>query len=124
MSLTTVRALTMSTCVLAIAGMIVGSIDGSTGWPVTFGIIAAVAVLCLLVATSVTSRARSADEDTARGGNRASQVGTSSDREALGDELERAIVELCRAGADEESVRGLVGRAIRLGRLIGGDGDR
>ncbi len=124
MSLTTVRALTMSSCVLAIAGMIIGSIAGSTGWPITFGIIAAVAVLCLLVATSVTSESRSTDESASRGRARFDQAGVPVDQEALGHDLERAIAELHMAGADEESLRELVGRAIRLGRLIGGDGRR
>jgi len=38
--------------------------------------------------------------------------------------MERAIADLCGAGADEDALRALVGRAIRLGRLIGADDDR
>ncbi len=118
MSVQAVRAMAISTCVLGIAGMIVGSIAGSAGWPVTFGIISAVAALCLIVATTVTSGSRSA------GGDPAGPKGGPLDHDALGEDVERAIADLCRAGADEDALRALVGRAIRLGRLIGADGDR
>ncbi len=118
MSVQAVRAMAISTCVLGIAGMIVGSIAGSAGWPVTFGIISAVAALCLIVATTVTSGARSA------GRNPPGPEGGPLDREVLGEDMERAIADLCGAGADEDALRALVGRAIRLGRLIGADDDR
>ncbi len=91
---------------MSIAGMIVGSIAGSTGWPVTFGIISAIAALCLIVATTVTSSS------------------LSTLPRNLGEEMEQAIADLQSAGADEDALRSLVGQAFRLGRLIGGDDSR
>ncbi|MGK2957793.1 MAG: hypothetical protein ACSLFB_05215 [Acidimicrobiales bacterium] len=103
---------------MSIAGMIVGSIAGSTGWPVTFGIISAIAALCLIVATTVASSSLSTPPRKALG-----QSSQALD-ENLGEEMEQTIADLQSAGADEDALRSLVGQAFRLGRLIGGDDSR
>lgn len=97
--------------------MIIGSIAGSTGWPVTFGIISAISAICLMVATTVTSSQRALSlggfEEPAR--PTPSQL-TPGEYEALGEAMEQSIAQLCNAGADEQALRALVGQAFRLGR--------
>lgn len=84
-----------------IAGMIVGSIVDNNGVALTFGLVTAVAALCLIVATAVGSP---------RAGNDA----------AAGTEVEDRITALVAAGADESALRDLVSAAVRLGRAAGG----
>ena len=92
------RRVVIAVCVAGIAGMIVSSIADNTGAALTAGLVTAVAVLCLIVATAVTG---------ARG------VGVS---ELLAEEVEERVGALVAAGADEASVRGLVSAAVKLGR--------
>ena len=101
MSPRTVRRVVLGVCVAGIAGMIVSSIADNTGAAMTFGLVTAVAVLCLMVATSVTGAAR---------------VGAESHLEALSDEVETKVAELTEKGADETELRQLVRAAVRLGR--------
>ena len=96
-----VRRLVLAVCVGGIAGMIVSSIADNTGAAMTFGLITAVAVLCLMVATSVTGAAR---------------VGAESHLALLGDQVEQRAAELIERGADEQAVRDLIRAAVRLGR--------
>ena len=81
-----------------IAGMIVGSIADNNGTAITFGLITAVAVLCLILVTAVTNEAAAPTQP------------------ATGEALEGRIQALVDAGADETEVRGLVQDAIDFGR--------
>jgi hypothetical protein len=91
-----------------IAGMIVGSILDNNGIAISFGIVTAVAALCLMLVTSVAppgslarrrSPARHAD---------------AVDPEVAAD-VEARINDLVAGGADERAVRQLVRRAMDLG---------
>jgi hypothetical protein len=93
-----VRRLVIGVCVAGIAGMIVSSIADNTGAALTAGLVTAIAVLCLIVATAVTA---------ARG------VGID---ELLAADVEERVAELVDAGADEAAVRRLVRAAVHLGR--------
>lgn len=98
MTARTVRGLAAAVCVAGIAGMIVSAVAASTGAALTFGLMTAIAVLCSIVATTVT----------------ASRPGPVRQGDpALVDALVRRLVE---AGADEDDVRALVAQAKRLGR--------
>jgi hypothetical protein len=88
-------------CVAGIAGMIVSSIADNNGAAMTAGIVTAVAVLCLIVATSVTGGAR---------------VGAEAHLELLASEVEEQVAVVVAQGAQEEDVRRLVGAAVKLGR--------
>ncbi|MGH9120284.1 MAG: hypothetical protein ACRD0A_21175 [Acidimicrobiales bacterium] len=97
MSARAVRRLVVIVCVGAIAGMIITSIADSTGAAITFGLVAAVAVLCLILVTATagpTAFARRIVDD-----------------EAAAD-VEGRIRSLAAAGADEPALRALV-RAVR-----------
>ena len=83
--------------VVGIGGMVVGSIADNNAVALTFGLIAAAAALCLIVATAVSAEQRSVEE-----------------REA--EEVEVLVGRLVASGADEATVRDLVGAAVRLGR--------
>ncbi len=93
------RRLILVVFVGGIAGMIVGSIADNNGAAVTFGLLTAVAAICLMVVTSVTSRTESTPFD-----------------EARAEEMESRVQELIAAGADEQRVRDLVRDAVLLGR--------
>jgi hypothetical protein len=88
-------------CVGGIAGMIVSSIADNSGAAMTFGLVTAVAVLCLMVATAVTGGAK---------------VGAESHLALLSDQVEEQVDKLVQAGADEGTVRDLVRAAVRLGK--------
>ena len=103
MSPTTVRRAVAVVFVGGIAGMIAMSIADNNGGAVTFGLVTAVAALCLIVVTAVTNPAAT--------GPRSS--------EALAEDVEGRIERLVAAGADEAEVRALVGDAVRLGRSRG-----
>ena len=96
----TVRRVVIAVCVAGVVGMIVSSVADRTGAAMTFGLVTAVAVLCLMVATAVSGPARGGhqrfEEDAAR--------------------VESGVRRLVDAGADEDDVRRLVGDAIALGR--------
>jgi hypothetical protein len=102
LSLRAVRRATLVVCVIGIAGMIVSSATNHNGAAITFGIITAVAIVCSMVATSVAAVPLEVD--------------------AAPDELaaivEGQVVALVEAGAAEDTVRQLVGEAVRLGRTL------
>jgi hypothetical protein len=92
----TVRVAVMVVCAGGIAGMIVGSVANNNAVALTFGLITAAAVACLIVATAVTDRAAPDEGRAAR--------------------VEEMINALIATGADETAVRGLVREAVELGR--------
>lgn len=95
-----VRRLVLVVFVGGIAGMIVGSIADNNGIAITFGLVTAVAAICLMLVTSVTAGAAAPvrfDDAAAR-------------------EVEGRIQSLVDAGADEDAVRDLVRSAVLLGR--------
>ena len=100
-----VRWVVIGVCVVGIAGMIVGSVADNNDVALTFGLITAAAVLCLMVATAVTPPTASAIATT---------TGKFDERQAARVEqlVERLVVE----GAREDAVRELVGEAVRLGK--------
>jgi uncharacterized protein (TIGR00730 family) len=57
MKASTVRRLVITVCVAGIGGMIAGSVADNNGIALTAGIVTAIAVLCLMVATAVTGGA-------------------------------------------------------------------
>jgi hypothetical protein len=101
-----VRLVVIVVCIAGVAGMIVTSALKHNGAALTFGLITAVAILCLMVATAVT------------GGAVAPTV--SSDVERLAAGVEADVVDLLEAGADETAIRDLVRDAVRLGRARAG----
>ena len=94
-----VRRLVLVVFVGGIAGMIVGSIADNNGTAITFGLITAVAAVCLILVTSVSAATDSVHFD-----------------EARAQDMEARIQELVDAGADESAVRDLVRDAVVLGR--------
>ncbi|MDP9070942.1 MAG: hypothetical protein M3N68_06615 [Actinomycetota bacterium] len=100
MSPRSVRRIVVVVCLGGVAGMIVASVAGSNGAALTFGLITATAVLCLMVATAVSGGATAA-----LGGD---------ERQAAG--VEAMVERLVAHGADETDVRELVEQAVRLGR--------
>jgi hypothetical protein len=110
MTAASVRRATVGVCAAGIAGMIVTSVLNHNGAAVTFGLITVAAVLCSMVATAV-SRATPSNGP---GG----PAGPAADPEVLAPLVEDKIRELVASGADEMSVRALVGEAVRLGRSL------
>jgi hypothetical protein len=100
-----VRRTVVVVCVLAIAGMIVSSIADSTGAAITFGLVAAVAVVCLILVTA-TAGARA--------------FGAPVNDETAAADVERRVQALAAAGADEPELRALVRAARRMERRRGG----
>lgn len=94
-----VRRLVLGVFVVGIAGMIGGSIADDNGIAITFGLITAVAAVCLMLVTSVGSSETSVIFD-----------------ESVAAEMEARIQALVEAGADEAQVRDLVREAVVLGR--------
>jgi hypothetical protein len=92
-----IRLTVIVVCLVSIAGMIVASIADSTGAAITFGLVAGVAIICLILVT-----ASAPPEAFAR---------TGIDEEAAA-EVERRVQALADGGADEAEVRALV-RAVR-----------
>jgi hypothetical protein len=88
-------------CGAGVAGMIVASILNANGAALTFGLVTAAAVACLMVATAVAGpaigRAVPPDEERA-------------------ERIERMVRQLAAAGAEEPLLRALVREAVRLGR--------
>ena len=107
MSLRGLRRLVAVLCVAAIGGMIAASIADNDAAAMTAGSVAAIAVLCLLGATSAVRVALRSDRPRAAGTEIADD---------LGAEIEERVSGLVAAGADERAVRDLVGAAVRLGR--------
>jgi hypothetical protein len=96
-----VRLTVIAVCAGGVAGMIVTSALNHNGAALTFGLITAVAILCLMVATAVTGGAGVSD---------------AADVERLAETVEESAGELIQAGADELAVRDLIRHAVRLGR--------
>jgi hypothetical protein len=96
----------MVVCVVGIAGMIIGSVSDDNGLALTFGLVTAAAVVCLMVATAVSTP-----------GTNAAPAGASSRAfdEAQGARVEELIQRLTARGAPEDEVRTLVREAVRLG---------
>jgi hypothetical protein len=92
-----IRQIVVAVCVVSIAGMIVSSIADSTGAAITFGLVAAVAVVCLILVTATASP------------EAFGRVGV--DEEVAAD-VERRVQALAAEGADEAELRALV-RAVR-----------
>jgi hypothetical protein len=101
----TVKVSAVAVCAVGIIGMIVSSALDHNGAAITFGLVTAVAVLCSMVATSVAASSS------------AGEVRYPPDR--LAGLVEQQIQALVDGGADEESIRQLVGEAVRLGRALG-----
>jgi hypothetical protein len=103
-----INVVVIAVCVAGIAGMIVTSATHHNGAAITFGLVTAVAILCQMTATTVVNELRSAP-----------QAPVTSESARLDDEaaaLEGRIVALVDGGAEEEAVRDLVRRAMRLAR--------
>jgi hypothetical protein len=104
-----IRWAVIAVCVGGIVGMIVTSATDHNGAAITFGIVTAMAILCQMVATTV--------QNELRGAPKAPLFDTRpADPDAEGAELEERIAALVDAGGDEQAVRELVRRAVRLGR--------
>jgi hypothetical protein len=92
-----VRRVVIGVCVVGIGGMIGGSVADNNAVALTFGLVTAAAVACLIVATAVSPPvARSYDETQAA-------------------RVEELVGRLVTTGADEAAVRALVKEAVRLG---------
>ena len=102
-AVTRLRWVVIAVCVAAIPTMIVGSVLDRNGIALTAGLCAAVAIGCLLVATTVAPMARpvTAEDEAAR--------------------VEALIRDITAQGADEATARSLASAAIRLGRAQAGD---
>ena len=85
--------------------MIIGSVADNNAVALTFRLVTAAAVACLIVVTAVTAPTAAGTE------NRAERV-------------EAMIQGLVSAGADEEDVRSLVREAVGLGAGVPGRGAR
>jgi hypothetical protein len=93
-----VRAVVLVVCAAGVAGMIVASVLDAEGAALTFGLVTAGAVACLIVATAV-------------GGAGGAGGGVDDERAAR---VEQLVQELVAGGADEAAVRQLVQEASRL----------
>jgi hypothetical protein len=98
-----VRRVVVAVCVVGIAGMIAGSVADDNDVALTFGLLTAAAVACLMVATAVGTGGAGGgaeapfDEDQAR-------------------RVEDLVGGLVAGGVEEARVRELVAEAVRLGR--------
>ena len=97
MSPSRLRVVVVLVCAGGIAGMIAGSIADNNGVALTFGVVAAVAALCLIVASAVTTPGP-------------------VDLDLRGADVEARIARLVEQGADEDEVRRLVKAAVEAGR--------
>jgi hypothetical protein len=94
-----IRVTAMIVCGAGIVGMIIGSIADSNAVAVTFGLITAAAALCLIAISAVAPPKHSR-----------------AINEADAEALENAIQGLVAAGADEDTVRRLVRKALDVGQ--------
>jgi hypothetical protein len=97
-----VRWIVIGVCVVGVAGIIGGSIADNNAVALTFGLITAVAVVCLMVATAVSGPSGAAKAP--------------AFDEAQAARVEQLVGRLVADGASENDVRQLVGEAVRLGR--------
>ncbi|MFN2608793.1 MAG: hypothetical protein ABR511_13040 [Acidimicrobiales bacterium] len=102
MSPRVVRVVVFTVCAAGIVGMIVGSVADDNAVALTFGLVTAAAVACLIVATAV---AVPAIDDAAL--------------DTAGRRIEEMVAVLVAAGASEPDVRALVREAVALGRTRG-----
>ena len=111
-----VRLIAIVVCAGGIVGMIVTSALNHNGAAITFGIVTAVAILCSMVGTAVAADA------VAHGpggpGRRHAPGDQPYPPEKLAEIVEQQIDTIVRSGADETTVRQLVGEAVRLGRAL------
>jgi hypothetical protein len=89
-------------CALAIVGMIVSSITTHNGIAIATGLVAAVAIVCLILVTAVA-------------GPEAFGAPPPVDEAAAAD-LERRVESLVASGASEDEVRSLIRATRRLSR--------
>jgi hypothetical protein len=92
-----VRVAVALVCVAGIAGMIAGSIADNNAVAMTFGLLTAVAALCLIVASAVTAPGP-------------------VDPDLAGADVEARIARLVEQGGDEKALRDLVRAALKLSR--------
>ncbi len=105
-----VRWAVMAVFLLAIPGMIVASINGSTGVAVTLGLLAGGAAIVLIAVTAVsTGRIPPTASRPARSAAR-----RDAEAEAEAEGIEHRIQALVAAGAPEQEVRSLVRAARRM----------
>ncbi|MEO6120610.1 MAG: hypothetical protein ABIW46_04515 [Acidimicrobiales bacterium] len=101
MRASSVRTLVLVVCGAGIAGMIVTSVTGHEGAALTFGLLTAGAVACLIVATAVSQAeptiSRVSDETGAA-------------------RVETMVDELVARGADETAIRALVAEVAGMRR--------
>jgi hypothetical protein len=95
---TAVRAVTITVSGAGIVGMIIGSIADNNGVAITFGLITAAAVLCLITTSAVAPPRRS-------------HTISESDAQVLEAEIQALVA----AGADETATRNLVRAALDIG---------
>jgi hypothetical protein len=110
---TAIRVTVVAVCVAGVVGMIVASATHHNGAAITFGLATAVAVVCQMVATTVLNEARGAP------GAPLGPAAAAPSTETYAAQVETDIEALVAAGADEQAVRDLVRRAVRLGRRTG-----
>src|SRR5438874_13683470 len=94
------RWVVMGVCAVGIAGTVAGSVADNNDVALTFGLITAAAVLCLMVATALSPQAAPA----------------SAFDEGQAARVDQLVTRLVAAGAREDAARRLVGEAVRLGR--------
>ncbi len=114
MTARTVRGLASVLCIAGVAGMIASAVAASTGAALTFGLMTATAVLCSIVATTVTG-SRPAPVRRGDPCGVEAQEGIETRVEDVGD-VEDMVRRLVEAGAEEADVRELVARAKTLGQ--------
>jgi hypothetical protein len=87
-------------CACGIAGMIASTIatDNNNGWVMSFGLLAALSMTVLIVASSV-------------------RPGVTAAHESLAEQIENGVEGLVASGAAEADVRKLVADAVRFGRV-------
>src|SRR5947209_10470352 len=98
-----VRWVVIGVCVVGVGGIIVGSIADNNAIALTFGLITAAAIACLMRATAVSPSAGAAATSTSFDERQAARV-------------EELVGRLVAGGASETAVRELVGEAVRLGQ--------
>ncbi|MCL6105618.1 MAG: hypothetical protein M1483_08365 [Actinobacteria bacterium] len=103
MSTIVVRRIVAICCLFFIAGMISGAIEKNLSAVMTFGLLSLGGISCLIVATAV-SPGPSPEEI--------------NSRDTQARKVEAIITQLTATDADEQTLRKLVGEAIKLGRYL------
>lgn len=97
-----VRWVVIGVCVVGVGGIIAGSVADNNAAALTFGLVTAVAVVCLMVATAVSPSP--------------SDAAPANFDEGQAARVEHLVGRLVADGASEDAVRRLVGEAVRLGQ--------